>query len=300
MPAQLSSTQQRTVRYARSGDVSIAYEVMGDGSTDVVIVPGFASHLDAAWDEPGLVEFHHLVGERARLILYDRRGQGLSDRTAAAPTIEQNVADLRAVLDAAGSRRTVLLAVSQGGPTAIAFAAIEPERTAALVLYGTYARAAAAEDYPIGPSPDELVTFAERVAEGWGGDDAVALFAPSRAADPAFRAWFARSTRAALSPSGARHMLAARADMDVRGRLDEVTAPTLVIHRADDRLNPVAHGRYLAGRLSHAEYRELPGVDHLWWLPHPDEIAGIVTEFVSALEASGVDAGVRAAEDVAP
>ena len=180
MPNQFQSTQQRTVRYARSGDLAIAYEVVGDGPLDVVVVPGFASHLDTAWDEPGLAEFQRLLGERARLILYDRRGQGLSDRTVTAPTIEQNVADLRVVLDAVGSRRTALLAVSQGGPSAIAFAAAEPARTAALVLYGTYARASAADDYPVGPSPDQFGAFAERAAEGWGSDEATAWFAPSR------------------------------------------------------------------------------------------------------------------------
>lgn len=284
MPNQLHSTQQRTVRYARSGDLAIAYEVVGDGPLDVVVVPGFASHLDTAWDEPGLAEFQRLIGERARLILYDRRGQGLSDRTVTAPTIEQNVADLRVVLDAVGSQRAALLAVSQGGPSAIAFAAAEPARTAALVLYGTYARASAADDYPVGPSPDELGAFAERVAEGWGSDEAAAWFAPSRAENAAFREWFARSTRSALSPSGAHVMLAARAHLDVRDVLDRVVAPTLVVHRTGDRLNPVEHGRYLARRLTHAQYLELAGEDHLWWVPNPDEIAGVVTRFLAALE----------------
>jgi pimeloyl-ACP methyl ester carboxylesterase len=153
MPTQLHTSQRRTVSYTRSGGVTIAYEVIGDGPLDVVLVPGFASHLDAAREEPGLVAFHRLLAEQSRLILYDRRGQGLSDRTAAAPTVDQHVADLGAVLDAVGSRRTALFAVSQGGPTAIAFAAAEPARTAALVLYGTYARTSAGDDYLIGPSP---------------------------------------------------------------------------------------------------------------------------------------------------
>jgi len=284
MPTQLHAIQRRTVRYARSGDVAIAYEVVGDGPLDVVLVPGFASHLDAAWDDPGLAEFQRLIGERARLILYDRRGQGLSDRTVTAPTIEQNCADLRLVLDAVGSRRTTLLAVSQGGPTAIAFAAAEPARTAGLVLYGTYARASAADDYPVGPTPDEARAFAERMADGWGGDEAVAWFAPSRAEDATFRQWFARSTRSALSPSGARTMLAGRADLDVRDVLHQVTAPTLVIHRTEDRINPVEHGRYLARRLPHSQYLELPGEDHLWWVPNPAEIADAVTGFLDELE----------------
>ena len=284
MPTQLDSIHRRSVRYARSGDVAIAYEVVGDGPLDVVLVPGFASHLDAAWDEPGLAEFQRLIGERARLILYDRRGQGLSDRTVTAPTIDQNVADLRRVLDAVGSRRTVLLAVSQGGPTAIAFAAAEPARTAGLVLYGAFARASAADDFPIGPTPDELRAFAERMADGWGGDEAVAWFAPSRSEDPSFREWFARSTRSALSPAGAHTMLAARAHLDVRDVLQRITAPTLVVHRAGDRISPVEHGRYLAGRLPHARYLELPGDDHLWWLPHPEEIADVVTVFLAELE----------------
>ena len=284
MPAQLHSIERRAVRYAHGDDVAIAYEVVGDGPLDVVLVPGFASHLDCAWDEPGLAEFHRRIGEKARLILYDRRGQGLSDRTVTPPSIEQNVADLRLVLDAVGSRRTVLLAVSQGGPTAIAFAAAEPESSAGLVLYGAYARASAADDYSIGPTPDELRAFAAHVADGWGRDDAVAWFAPSRASDASFRQWFARSTRSALSPTGARTMLAARADLDVRDELPRVTVPALVIHRTEDRLNPVEHGRYLAGRLPHAQYLELAGDDHLWWVPDPHEIADLVTGFLGELD----------------
>jgi pimeloyl-ACP methyl ester carboxylesterase len=282
MPTQLDSTQ-RTVQYTR-GDHAIAYEVVGDGALDVVLVPGFASHLDAAWDEPGLAEFQRRIGDHARLILYDRRGQGLTDRTLTAPTLEENVADLRLVLDAVGSRRTVVLGVSQGGPTAIAFAAAEPARTAGLVLYGSYARAGAADDYPIGPTPDQVRGFADVMADGWGGDDAVAWFAPSRAEDDAFRQWFARSTRSALSPGGARAMLAARADLDVRDVLQSITAPTLVIHRTGDRLSPVEHGRYLAEHIRAARYRELAGDDHLWWVPDPAEIAGLVTGLVAELE----------------
>ena len=190
------------------------------------------------------------------------------------------MSDLAAVLDAAGSERAVVLGVSQGGPLAIAFAAAHPERTLGLILYGAYARAARADDHPIGPTQQVIGEFAEVAAEHWGGDALLPLFAPSAARDEAFAHWWRRSSRAALSPAGVRTMLSRRAALDVRDRLGSITAPTLVLHRAGDRLCPVEHGRHLAQHIGGARYLELEGEDHLWWLPDPRQVAAPVTDFV--------------------
>jgi pimeloyl-ACP methyl ester carboxylesterase len=268
------------VRYARSGRVAIAFQVVGDGPVDLVLVPGFASQLDSLWDEPRLVAFLHCLAEHARLILFDAREQGLSDRLGRAPSLEEGVTDLAAVLDAAGSERAVVLGVSQGGPAAIAFAAAHPERAAGLILYGAYARAARADDHPIGPTREVLGRFADIVTEHWGGDGLLPLFAPSAAQDDVFAGWWRRSSRAALSPAGVRTMLSGGAGLDVRDRLAEVAAPTLVVHRSGDRICPVDHGRHLAAHIDDARYLELDGDDHLWWLPDPRQVASPIVDFV--------------------
>jgi pimeloyl-ACP methyl ester carboxylesterase len=268
------------IQYARNGRVAIAHQVVGSGPVDLVLVPGFASQLDALWDEPRLAAFLTELAERTRLILFDAREQGLSDRLGRAPSIEDGMSDLAAVLDAAGSERVILLGVSQGGPTAIAFAAAHPDRTIGLILYGAYAKAARADDHPIGPTQELIDQFAEVAAQHWGGDALLPLFAPSAAQDAAFARWWRRSSRAALSPAGVRTMLTRRAGLDVRDRLRAITAPTLILHRAGDRLSPVEHGRHLAEHIDGASYVELEGDDHLWWLPDPRQVAAPVLDFV--------------------
>jgi pimeloyl-ACP methyl ester carboxylesterase len=279
------------VRYARNGRVAIAYQVAGDGPVDLVVAPGFASQLDALWDEPRLAAFLERLAARTRLILYDAREQGLSDRLGRAPGLREGVSDLHAVLDAAGSERAVVLGVSQGGPTAIAFAAAHPGRTAGLVLYGAYAKATRADDFPIGVTAGVVAQFADFAAEHWGTDALLPLFAPSAAGDAAFATWWRRSSRSALSPASVRTMLVRRAALDVRALLGEVAAPTLVIHRTGDRVNPVEHGRHLARRIAGAELVELPGDDHLWWLPDPAQVAAPLLAFVSRAARRAPSAG---------
>jgi pimeloyl-ACP methyl ester carboxylesterase len=269
------------VRYAGNGRVRIAHQVVGDGPVDLVVAPGFASHLDAMWEEPLLAAFLDRLAAGSRLILFDAREQGLSDRLGRAPTLEDNVGDLAAVLDATASERAVVLGVSQGGPMAIAFAAAHPGRTLGLILYGAYAKAARADDYPIGVTQEVLGRFAEIAADQWGTDALLPLFAPTAAGDEAFARWWRRSSRAALSPAGVRTMLARRAALDVRDRLGAIRAPTLVVHRTGDRVNPVGHVRHLAAAIPGAELRELPGEDHLWWLPDPAQVARPVLDFVA-------------------
>ena len=279
------------VRFAYNGRVAIAHQVLGDGPVDLVLVPGFASQLDALWEEPRLAEFLELMAERSRLILFDAREQGLSDRLGRAPGLDEGVGDLLAVLDAVESESAVLLGVSQGGPMAIAFAAAHPDRTHGLILYGAYAKAARADDHPIGPTQELIGRFAETAAEHWGGEALLPLFAPSMAADEPFARWWRRSSRAALSPAGVRTMLTRRAALDVRDRLGAIAVPTLVLHRTGDRLSPVEQGRHLAGHITGARYVELEGDDHLWWLPDPRQVALPVLDFVRCATPSAPSAG---------
>jgi len=183
-----------TTRYARSGDVHIAYQVAGEGSHDLVLVPGWVSHVDYAWEEPHFSRFLRRLASFSRLILLDRRGTGLSDRVAEFPTLEQRMDDVRAVMDAAGSERAALFGISEGGPMCLLFAATYPVRTAALILYGTFARALRAPDYPIGMPVEALEEFLERTEETWGtGSLSTDQFAPSLAHDERFRRSWART-----------------------------------------------------------------------------------------------------------
>lgn len=190
--------------------------------------------------------------------------------------------------------------VSQGGPTAIAFAAEHPARTRGLALYGTYAKAGRADDYPVGATPETVARFAELAAAHWGTDALLPLFAPSREEDRAFAAWWRRSSRAALSPAGVRTMLTRRAGLDVRPLLPAVQAPTVVLHRTGDRVNPIEHGRFLAAHIPRARLVELDGDDHLWWLPEPAQVAEPVLELVSRTWPTRARGGRRSPSAVAP
>lgn len=259
--------QPGPVRYACSGDGTyIAYRVHGSGPLDLVVMPGFVSHLDIYWDQPELAGFMRALGGMARVVTFDKRGVGLSDRVDHAPSLEQTARDLRAVLDAAGSRRIVLLGVSEGGPAAVAFASLYPERIAGLVLYGTLARFLADVDYPCGYRRDEAARrFAALIAD-WGGPTYIELFAPSWANDPERRAWWARALRLAASPGAARRVFDALMATDVRHLLPQVSAPTLVIHRKGDRAVGIEHGRRLAAAIAGSRLIELAGDDHWWWI----------------------------------
>src|SRR5262245_676041 len=195
-------------RYAQSGDVGIAYQVLGDGPLDLLIVPGFISHLEQAWEEPGYVRFLQSLASFSRLIRFDKRGTGLSDRTTETPSLEQRMDDVRVVMDAVGSRRAALFGVSEGGPMSILFAATFPERTAALILYGSIARGAWAPDYPWGPKTDaEYDAWLDKLRKNWGGSESVEWWAPSKIGDARFRDWFAKYLRLGASPGAAASLL---------------------------------------------------------------------------------------------
>jgi pimeloyl-ACP methyl ester carboxylesterase len=253
------------VRYARSGDANIAYQVVGDGPLDLVFVMGWVSHLEYFWNEPAFARFLTRLSSRARLILFDKRGTGLSDPVPISqlPSLEQRLDDVRAVMEAAGSERAVLFGVSEGGPLCSLFAATYPEKTDALVMIGSYARRLQAPDYPWGYTSGDRDRFCQTIIDDWGGPVGIEERAPSMAADPEFRRWWASYLRMGASPGAAVALTRMNAAIDIRDVLPTIRVPTLVMHRAGDRCLHVEEGRYLASRIPGATFIELPGDDHL-------------------------------------
>jgi class 3 adenylate cyclase len=248
------------VRYAASGDLSIAYQVVGDGPVDLVWVPGFVSHVEILWELPLWRRLLDRLSSFARVVIFDKREQGLSDRTGAPPTLEDIAGDLGAVMDAAGSERATIVGLSEGGPAALLFAASHPQRVSGLALVGSYARLSRAPDNPAGVPAERLRDFVERVVEEWGGPTALALwFGAEEADDPALAEWWARLLRAGTSPGGARALLRLYEELDARPALSSISAPTLVVHGRDDALVPAALGRAVADAIPGARYLELPG-----------------------------------------
>ena len=270
-----------TTLYARSGDVNVAYQVIGEGPPDLVLVPGFVSHVEAAWDWPYLARFLHRLASFARLIVFDKRGTGLSDPTKRPPSLAERVDDIRAVMDAVGIDRAHLLGVSEGGALAIAFATDHPQRVDSLILYGSYAKRVASEDYPWGVPTQHVDRFLQRFDEAWATGAWWDIVDPDVPPDPAtHRAW-ARYLRAGASPGMARDLMLMNGELDVRDALADVRSPTLVIHRTDDRWIGVANGRYLAEAIPEARFVELAGADHRPWLEDADAVLDQVEAFVT-------------------
>jgi class 3 adenylate cyclase len=281
---------QPPIRYAKSGDVNIAYQVTGDGP-DLVLVPGFVSHLELDWDEPRAARFLERLGSFSRLIRFDKRGTGLSDRPGGLPDLETRMDDVRAVLDAVGSDGAALFGYSEGAPLSILFAATYPERTSALVVYGGYAKRIRSEDYPWAPTDDERRAYAERIEREWGVEADLGTMAPN--ADPALRSWWAARARAAASPGAARALVEMNSLVDVRDVLPAVSAPTLVLHRVGDRDSRPDEGRYIAERIPDARFVELSGEDHVPWID-ADQILAEVEEFLTGTRPSAPSSRVLA------
>jgi pimeloyl-ACP methyl ester carboxylesterase len=260
--------------------VSIAYQVLGEGPIDLVFVMGWVSHLDYFWREPSFARFLTRLASFSRLILFDKRGTGLSDRVTDLPTLEQRMDDVRAVMEAAGSERAALLGVSEGGPLCSLFATTYPARTLALVMIGTYAKRLKAPDYPWGPTRAGRERFLDEIRNGWGGPVGLDDRAPSRAADPAFREWWSTYLRMGASPGAALMLTQMNAEIDVRHVLPSIRVPTLVLHRTDDRCLTVEEGRYVASEIPGATFVELPGQDHLPFVGDQDAILDAVEEFL--------------------
>lgn len=276
------------IRYARSGMVNIAWQCVGSGPVDIVFVMGWVSHLEMFWVEPSFAAFLRRLSGMGRLILFDKRGTGLSDRVPPSelPTLEQRMDDVRAVMDAAGSERAVLMGVSEGAPLCTLFGATYPERTAGLVLVGGYARRLAAPDYPWGDPPDNREAFIDQTFRAWGGPVGLEARAPGKSKDAAFRDWWATYLRMGASPAAVVALMRMNDQIDVRDILPSIHVPTLVIHRRHERTLSIEHGRYLAQHIPAAEMVELDGDDHLPFVGNQEEILGPVERFIAALDSA--------------
>jgi pimeloyl-ACP methyl ester carboxylesterase len=270
-------------RYASSDGVNIAYQVVGSGPFDLVYVPGWVSNIEVMWEEPRLAAFLERLASFSRLILFDKRGTGLSDAVSDdhLPTLERRMDDVRAVMDAAGSERAALLGHSEGGNMCIVFSASFPERTSALVLLGSYAKRSRSDDYPWAPDPADREHEIQEAERTWGQADFAPTLAPSLAEDEAFRSWFKRYLRLSASPRAAAALLRMNTTIDTRAVLPAIRVPTLCIYRTDDPDVKVDEGRFIASKVPGARFVELPGADHLMWAGDAsailDEVEGFLT-----------------------
>ena len=271
------------IRYTHSDDLNIAYQVTGAGDVDLVLVAGFVSHLTLDWTERRHAHFLHRLGNFSRLIRFDKRGTGMSDRPGSLPDLETRMGDVAAVMEAARSERAVLFGYSEGGPMSILYAASFPERVHALVIYSSYARRLWAPDYPWGFRPEERARYAVQLEQDWAWEADMRRMCPN--ADEELARWWGERCRAATSPGAARALIEMASLIDVRDVLGAVRAPTLVLHRRDDIDSHVEEGRYLAGRIPGARFVELEGVDHFVGVD-PDQILDPVEEFVRGLGSS--------------
>lgn len=270
------------VRYAKSGDVHLAYRIFGDGPNDMVLVPGTLSHAELTWGHSSYQHLLKRLNAFARVIVFDKRGQGLSDRAAKAEqTLEERIIDIRAVMDAANSSRALVYGWSEGGPASLMFSATYPERTAALILYGTFA---SVKDPPWSATRALWEQMLARWEEHWGEGILLEANAPSFSGDPQARDLIGRLERASASPGSIRELMMANFELDVRHVLGAIRCRTLVIHRVGDSLVPVECGRYLAGQIPNAKLIELPGTDHtILDNDTQDKVADLVEEFITGV-----------------
>lgn len=276
-------TQPET-RYATGAEGCVAYQEVGDGPFDLVFVPGWTSNVDVMWEEPSLARFLHRLASFSRLLCFDKRGTGVSDPVplAAPPTLEQWMDDVRAVMDAVGSERAALFGHGLGGgQMSMLFAATYPERTSSLVLLDTYARLLRDVDYPHGATPDDAATTRSNTIHSWGTVENVDRLAPSAARDERFRRWYARYERLSMPPGMFTKLLEMASETDVRGVLPTIRVPTLVMHRRDNPVIEVRHGRYVAERIPGARWAEIAGTDYPFHAGDVEPLLGEVEEFLT-------------------
>ena len=272
-------------RYAKSGELHVAYQVFGEGPIDLVYAPGFVSHAEIYWEDPTITRWLEGLARFCRVVMFDKRGTGLSDRVAEMPTMDERMEDVRMVMDAAGIERAAVTGISEGGPLAMMFAASHPERCHSLVLYGTFAKfsswIATDEDF------DHLIDY---IDNQWGSGLSMPLFAPSRAQDAAFQHWWGRFERLSASPSAAIKLMRMNREIDVSHILPAIQVPTLVIHREGDTLIDVDGGRYLADHIPNARYEEIPGVDHVPMSgDNMDHLLELYEEFLTGSKTAAID-----------
>jgi class 3 adenylate cyclase len=271
----------KPIRYAKNGEVSIAYTVFGEGPVDLIFVTGFVGHLEIAAESPLARRFWDRLGSFSRVVFFDKRGMGLSDRGAGSYTVEGVAEDMVAVLDDAGIERAAVFGVSEGGAAAAVFAATYPERVTSLVEYGTYPRISRAPDFPEGVPLEALRAMHDRLFEDWGNPDSLELFAPSCAQDPELREWWGRLLRAGTSPAGVHSLLRMYEELDIRPLLPLINVPTLVLWRRDDKLVLPAVTKTLVEQIPEAKGVELAGEDHLFIAGDQEELIGEVEQFLT-------------------
>jgi class 3 adenylate cyclase len=273
---------QPVTQYARSGEVHIAYQAFGAGPINLVMVPGFVSNVENYWDQPDFARFLNRLGSYARVVTFDKRGTGMSDRVAELPGLDQRMDDLRAVMDAAGMEQASLLGISEGGPLAVLFAATYPDRCRGLILYGSFSRFS----YWF-PNHEMLAAFFRYVEQAWGTGGSVQRFAPSRATDATFQQWWGRNERLGASPAAVTALMHMNSQIEISGILPAVRVPTLVIHRTGDRTVSVEGGRDVAAHIPGARLVEFPGDDHLFYVGEgADEISDTIEEFLTGSRAA--------------
>lgn len=275
--------QPPRTRYAQSGDVSIAYQLVGEMPSTLVFAPGWISHVEVMWEDPHFAQFITRLTAFARVILFDKRGTGASDRDTGFPTLDDRMDDIRSVMDAAGAERAALFGVSEGGNMSTMFAATYPERVTHLILFGCFAKRVWAPDYPWAPKPEERRQWIETTVRDWDKAADLAEIAPSRAGDTAFAEWFGRMARMAASPGSARRLAELNTQIDVRAILPSISAPTLVLHTLEDRAALADEGRYIASQIPGARFVGLSGADHLPWASNIDQVTGEMEEFVTGV-----------------
>lgn len=271
-------------QYAKSGEVNIAYQVVGDGPLDLVYVPGWVSNVELMWDDPVLASIWRRLSTFARVILFDKRGTGMSDSVPESelPGLEERMDDVRAVMDAAGSEKATLLGHSEGGNMSCLFAASFPDRTEGLILVGSYAKRIWSEDYPWAPQPEDREREIEMTEQTWGDPNSIPDYMlGSRVDDEPFKEWLARYFRLGASPKAAAQLLRMNTMMDTREVLPLIHAPTLCIYRTDDQDVSVEEGRWIASQIPNARFVELPGHAHLFWSDDPTELVNEIEEFMT-------------------
>lgn len=268
-------------RYAKSGGLNIAYQVVGDGPFDLLYVPGWISNIELMWENPAQARLLERLAAFSRLILFDKRGTGLSDPVPLdlLPTLEERMDDVRAVMDAAACERAAIFGSSEGGLMSVLFAASHPNRTRALVTHAIYAKRLWSSDYPWAPTPEARAAEIEQIERSWGGEMDISSLAPS--ADESFKRRAVAYIRRSASPGAAVALLRMNSQIDVRDVLPTIRVPTLVLHRTGDLDVNVEEGRWIASEIPGAKYVELPGDEHLIWAGNVDELVDEVEEFLT-------------------
>ena len=274
-------TTYHDVHYAKNGDIHLAYQTVGDGPPDILFIWGPFSNIDVVWEHPPARRFIERMGQIGRLIHFDRQGTGLSDRVREFPTLEEQMDDVVAVLDAVGSERAVLIGGGDASMMTILFAATHPERTSALVLSDPRVRVLASEDFPWAFSEEQWKSIREMVADGWGQGVSQVVAAPTSFGDETARQFWARLERQSLAPGAVLPMFDMLAQVDVRPVLSTIQVPTLVLHRTGDQFCPIEQGRFYAEHIAGARFVELPGEDHAGWEGDADPGNDEIEEFIT-------------------